>query len=72
MKIVCYDHKHQQIHHELDLGEISEKAKELVMKIIVWLEDEHNLLRGYEALALCDEAVVEYEDGEPEVVLYCK
>jgi len=67
MKLFIHDQKHEKINGELDLGEINDKEKELVEKTIAFLET-NNITNRYCQLRLANKAVVEYQDGEPEVI----
>ncbi len=67
MKLFIHDEKHERINGELDLGEITDKEKELIQKTIDFLES-NEITNRYCQLKLANKAVVEYQEGEPEVI----
>lgn len=67
MNLYIHDEKHEQIVGELNLGEITEKEKEIIRKICDFLE-EKAITNRYKSLVLAESYEVKNDDGEPLIV----
>lgn len=70
MKIIYYDLKHQQILDKLNVGDISDKEKQLLQNVIDFLYGNLILDGRYKCMSIEQDAEVKYIDDEPQVILY--
>lgn len=66
MKLFIYDQKHEQVHGELDLGELDDKQVVLLETVVKFL-DEQKITDRYKTLTIAESFKINYDDGESEI-----
>lgn len=65
-KLFIYDYKHQQVHAELELGELTPDQWALMEKLFPFFE-ENELTTRYKALTIAKSYEIVSNDGESEI-----
>jgi hypothetical protein len=69
MKLYYYDSKHEQVHYELNLGDLSSEDQALLDRVIDWMQNIGLLDGRYRDLVVADGYKYEREDPEDDPVV---